>query len=301
MSSLSTRVLQYEIDAESEGMTIEKFLRKKGFTRQSIVRLKKCDRNAVIDNDWKHLNYVLKCGEKLFITLVDDESSEKIIPVKLPFLVVYEDEDIVVVDKPANMPIHPSLNNYENTLGNAAAYYFEQKGEKIVFRCINRLDRDTSGLTIIAKHFLSAGILHEMMKSRQIKREYIAIVEGEDISDFGTIDKPIGRVDSSTIERHIDYENGEKAVTHYKVLKRENGMSLLSLNLDTGRTHQIRVHLKSIGHPLVGDWLYNPENCIMKRQALHSYKLSFTHPITGEYMEFVSLLPNDMNEVINYQ
>jgi len=288
------RIIEYIITPENEGLTIEKYLRRMGFTRQSLVRLKKTDRNVVIDGEWMHLNHILKAGEKVTVTVTEEESSEKVVPVDLSFPVVYEDEDIVVVNKPADMPIHPSLNNYENTLGNAAAYYFACKGEKIVFRCINRLDRDTSGLTIIAKHYLAAGILSDMMKRREIKREYIAIVEGEDIADSGTVDKPIGRVGESTIERQIDYENGENAVTHYRVLKRDKGLAKIALNLETGRTHQIRVHMKSIGHPLIGDFLYNPDSSIMNRQALHSARLDFEHPITKERLSFTAEIPEDM-------
>ena len=291
---MSVRKITYTITDEYAGISIDRFLIKKGYTRQSIVRLKKTYRNAVINDEWMHLNHILNSGDVLTITISEDDSSEKIVPVELPFPVVYEDEDIVVVNKPADMPIHPSLNNYENTLGNAAAYYYEQKNEKIVFRCVNRLDRDTSGLTIIAKHYLSAAILHTAMRAREIKREYIAIVEGDDIDHEGSVCLPIGRVKESTIERGVDYDNGEYALTHYKKLKSGNGLSLISLHLETGRTHQIRVHMKAIGHPLIGDWLYNPDNKLMKRQALHSHRLTFTHPISGELMEFEAELPEDM-------
>lgn len=288
------RVINYTIAQEDEGLSVERFLRSKNYTRQSITQLKKYENNTVIAGEWVHINHVLKCGDVLTVTIHEDETSAKIPPVNLPISIVYEDEDIIVVNKPAKMPIHPSLNNYENTLGNALEYYFRQKGEKLVFRCINRLDRDTTGLTIIAKHYLAAGILHKQMAKREIKREYLAIVTGEDISDSGIINAPIGRVDDSTIERRIDYEHGETAITHYEVLERKGSLALVKLHLDTGRTHQIRVHMKLIGHPLIGDFLYNPEDEHMTRQALHSYKLSFVHPITGEQMNFAVDLPEDM-------
>jgi len=295
------RHLIYHISSEHEGTTIERFLKSNGFTRQSLVRLKKTYKNVVIDNEWVHLTHRLGAGEVMDVTISEDDSSEKVVPVDLPFPVVYEDEDILVVNKPAGMPIHPSLNNYENTLGNAAAFYFEQRGEKIVFRCVNRLDRDTTGLTIIAKHYLSAGILHEMMRERRIHREYIAVVQGEDMDDCGRVTLPIGRVADSTIERRVDFENGETAVTCYKVLERRNGLSMVSLYLETGRTHQIRVHMKAIGHPLIGDWLYNPEDKHMLRQALHSRRLEFVHPITGEDMIFTADIPEDMRRAFGYE
>ena len=200
------------------------------------------------------------------------------------------------------MPIHPSLNNYYNSLANGLAWYFEQQNKPFIFRCVNRLDRDTSGLTIIAKHMLSAGILSAMVSRREIHREYLAVVHGRITPEKGTIDAPICRLGDSIIERHVDFEKGERAVTHYCLKEYKNGHSLLSIHLETGRTHQIRVHMKYIGFPLVGDSLYNPSDitpaCIT-RQALHSHRLQFRHPITGEEMEFVQELPEDMYLLIN--
>lgn len=291
------RQLEYIIPKEYEGNTVEQFLASKGYGQKTLIELKKTDRNAVIDGEWVYLRRVLKVGEKLIVTIEETGCSE-IIPVDLPFPIAYEDEDILVINKPANMPIHPSLGNYENTLANAAAYYFAQKNEDFIFRCVNRLDRDTSGLTILAKHYLSAAILHTQVTAREIHREYIAIVVGEDIDDEGTIDLPIGRAAESVIERKVDFENGQRAVTHYRVLERKNGLAKIWLKLETGRTHQIRVHMSAIGHPLIGDWLYNPENKTMARQALHSYRLQFIHPITKEMMDFVSDIPEDMKSVL---
>lgn len=292
------RIINYNISPDEES-TIERFLRSKGYTRQSLIELKKWRNSTLVNGVWEHQNHVLKAGDTLTISITEDSSSEKIPPVNLPFPIVYEDEDIVVVNKPFDMPIHPSLNNYDNSLANAAAYYYANQNEKFVFRCINRLDRDTSGLTIIAKHFVSAGILYNQMKNRQIHREYVAIVEGNFDDDNGTINLPIGRVNGSTIERCVDMENGEEAITHYKVIDFHNNMSMISLNLDTGRTHQIRVHMKAVGHPLIGDFLYNPDNKLMNRQALCSKKLSFTHPISGESLVFEIDLPEDMQKLWN--
>ena len=198
-------------------------------------------------------------------------------------------------DKPADMPVHPAINNFDNTLANAIAYYFMEKGESFVFRSINRLDKNTSGLLIIAKHRLSGAILSDFMKKRRIHREYLALAKGHFDDKSGTINLPIGRVNDSIIERFVDFENGEHAVTHYEVIKEfladsefKEACSLLRIHLDTGRTHQIRVHLSHIGHPLLGDTMYNKEPGILKRQALHSHILKFNHPITLEPMTFVS-------------
>lgn len=301
------RTIEYNISSEWEDYKIITFLQKKGYTKQSIVALKKMPESVIVNGKWEYLSCRLKAGDILKIQITETDSSPKIPPVNIPINIVYEDEDILVVDKSADMPIHPSMNNYDNTLGNAVAYYYASKNEAFVFRCINRLDRDTSGLTILAKHQIASGILYAQMLERKIYREYIAIVENgacsngrhedsNNIPDSGTIDIPIGRKMDSAIERMVDPENGERAVTHYKTLDRKNGKALLALHLDTGRTHQIRVHMRHIGHPLIGDWLYNPKNHDMDRQALHSHILRFVHPITGEEMEFTSEIPKDMME-----
>jgi len=290
------RFLEYQIFAADAGKTIKDFLQEKGFSRQNLVELKKMKESILLNNVWEYVTCRVKEGDKLVIHIREEESSEKIPPIELPFPIIYEDEDIVVINKPADMPIHPSLNNYENTLGNAAAYYFAKQNKPFIFRCINRLDRDTTGLTILAKHMVSAGILQTEMLNRNIRREYLAIVDGIIEEDEGVIDAPIGRKDGSTIERMIDYENGERAVTHYRVLGRKGNATLVALALETGRTHQIRVHMTSIGHSLLGDFLYNPTDDRMSRQALHAWHLSFTHPITGEELYFEAPIPEDMKK-----
>lgn len=288
------RILEYKISAVDAGKTIKDFLKEKGYSRQNVVELKKMSESILVDGKWEYVNCRLKEGNLLQIHIKEMESSEKIVPVDLPFPILYEDEDILVINKPADMPTHPSLNNYENTLANAAAFYFNNKGQAFCFRCINRLDRDTTGLTILAKHMVSCSMLQEDMLHRRIKREYLAIVDGVIAADEGTIDAPIGRKEGSTIERMVDYENGERAITHYKVMERKKSVTMVRLKLETGRTHQIRVHMTSIGHPLIGDFLYHPEDKRMQRQALHAWHLSFTHPITGEEMKWEAPIPKDM-------
>ena len=288
------RILEYCISHEDNGKLIKNFLQDKGFSGQNLVELKKMPESILLNGVWEYVTKRLAEGDILRIHIKEESSSEKILPVELPFPVVYEDEDIIVLNKPADMPIHPSLNNYGNTLGNAAAYYFEKQGKSFIFRCVNRLDRDTTGLTILAKHMVSCSMLQNDMVNRKISREYLAIAEGRFDEKHGTIDVPIGRKEGSTIERMVDYENGERAVTHYRVLEQKENVAMLALKLETGRTHQIRVHLSSIGHPLIGDFLYNPKNAGMKRQALHAWHLSFRHPITNEKMELEAPVPDDM-------
>ena len=218
-------------------------------------------------------------------------------PVRLPLDIIYEDEDIIVINKPAGMPVHPSINNYTNTLANGLAWYYQEQGKPFIFRCTNRLDRDTSGLTIIAKHMLSSNILSRMTVRHEIRREYLAIVRGSVQPAEGTISAPLSRKPGSVIERTVDFDHGERAVTHYHVVEETNGHSLVSLLLETGRTHQIRIHMKYLGFPLIGDYLYNPDMEYMQRQALHSCRLALNHPITGEKLEFRAPLPEDMQSV----
>ena len=291
-----TRILEYSITEPFASMTIGAYLKSLGFSRQCIIALKKQEKGILLNGIWAYVNTTLSLGDKLTLTLCEDEVSKKIPPVNLPLHILYEDEDILVLNKPADMPIHPSLNNYENTLANAVAYYYESQNIPFVFRCINRLDRDTTGVTMLAKNPFSAGILSEMVRNREIHREYLAIASGIFSEKEGIVNAPIGRKEGSTIEREINYETGETAITHYEILK-ENSLlncSQIRLWLETGRTHQIRVHMKHLGHPLLGDFLYHPDMTHIKRQALHSHSLSFNHPITKEPMHFVAPVPDDM-------
>ena len=291
------RILNYHITEDANSLRTEQYLRRRGFSYQNLTQLKKMPESILINGVWSYMRTPLHSGDILTVHIRETESLPNIPPVELPLDIVYEDEDIVVVNKPAGMPVHPSLNNYRNSLANALMYYYQQQGKPFIFRCTNRLDRDTSGLTVIAKHMVSSSILSSMTARHEIEREYLAVVRGSVVPSSGTIDAPIGRTGSSLIERKLDFEHGERAVTHYHVVKEENGHSLVSLILETGRTHQIRVHMKYIGFPLAGDYLYNPDMEYIQRQALHSCRLSFRHPITGKHMEFTADLPEDMSRI----
>ena len=288
------RIITYHIDARADGLRTEQFLRRRGYSCQNLTQLKKMPESILINGVWSYMRTPLSAGDTLTVHIRETESSPNIPPVDLPLCIVYEDEDIIVVNKTAGMPVHPSLNNYRNSLANALMYYYQQQGKPFIFRCTNRLDRDTSGLTVIAKHMVSSSILSAMTARHKIRREYLAIVRGHVTPPSGTIDAPIGRAGTPLIERRIDFEHGERAVTHYRVVKEKNGHSLVSLVLETGRTHQIRVHMKYLGFPLIGDYLYNPDMEYIQRQALHAHSLSFLHPITGEDLKFEAELPEDM-------
>ena len=288
------RTITYHIDAHADGLRTEQFLRRHGYSCQNLTQMKKMPESILINGVWSYMRTPLSAGDTLTVHIRETESSPNIPPVDLPLYIVYEDEDIIVVNKPAGMPVHPSLHNYRNSLANALMYYYQQQGKPFIFRCTNRLDRDTSGLTVVAKHMVSSGILSAMTARHKIRREYLAIVRGHVTPPSGTINAPIGRAGTPLIERRIDFAHGERAVTHYRVVKEKNGHSLVSLVLETGRTHQIRVHMKYLGFPLVGDYLYNPDMEYIQRQALHSHSLAFRHPITGEDLKFEAELPEDM-------
>lgn len=292
------RNIDYIIDEDSAGLRVEQFLRRKRYSGQNLSEIKRMPKSILVNGVHYYMRQELSKGDHLQVRICETKNSEKIPPTNLPLNIIYEDEDLLVLNKPAGMPIHPSLNNYTNSMANALAYYFQSQGKPFIFRCCNRLDRDTSGLTIVSKHLVSGSILSDMTKYREVHREYLAIVRGSVTPSEGTIQAPLGRKEGTIIERTVDWEHGEDAVTHYKVVKEANGHSLVSLRLETGRTHQIRIHMKYLGYPLIGDYLYNPDMEYMTRQALHSHHMEFTHPITGEHMSFTAPLPEDMARVM---
>ena len=287
------RIFHYQITENERGTTVLDFLRKKGFSRH-ILSSMKADKEALTRNGQRiGGREQLLAGDYFRVRLLETVASDGIIPVSMPLSILYEDEDILVINKPADMPVHPSIGNYTNTLANGVTAYLDAKGEHSPFRCINRLDRDTSGALILAKNAFSAAVLSTQMRNRQIRRTYLAVVEGITPPN-GTISAPISRVDDSVIERHVDFLHGEPAVTHYERLETKNEHSLLEIHLETGRTHQIRVHMGYIGHPLPADYLYHPEYDCFKRQPLHSLQLEFRHPVTDKSMCLLAPVPEDM-------
>lgn len=293
------RTFKYNITKADEGKTISSFLREQGYSKSCLISLKKSAHSVILNDEYAFLNKKLSTNDRLEIHYEENSSSPNIVPNNIPIEIVYEDEDIIIINKYANMPVHPSIIHYDDTIANALMYYYISQNESFIFRCINRLDLDTSGLILVAKHGVSGCILSKAMTERKIHREYLAIAEGI-IPPSGKICAPIARQDNSILERCIDFDKGEYAVTHFQRLSYHNGYSLIKLKLETGRTHQIRVHMKYIGHPLPGDYLYNPIYDKIKRQPLHSYKLSFIHPIRKNKMEFCAKLPDDFKPFINY-
>ena len=237
-------------------------------------------------------------NDAITVNLDFNEESENIIPTPIPLNIIYEDEALLILDKPAGIAVHPSISHYTDSLANGVKYYFDTIGLKRKIRPVNRLDLNTSGLIVFAKNEYVQECLIQQMQTNEFKKEYLAIVHGIFEKAQGTITLPIARKENSIIERCIS-ENGQEAITHYEVLKTSNDLSLVHCILQTGRTHQIRAHMSAIGHPLVGDTLYGPNfSDSITRQALHSYKISFIHPISHQIVSFTSELPDDIKSSI---
>ena len=299
------RKLEYKIDEKWDGKTVKSLLQHEGFSSRMISGLKKNPKGICIGNKKVTVLKVLHAGDTLIVRVrnrPEDEAADRVVPADIPIDILYEDEDIIVVNKPADLPTHSAQNNHDRTLGNALAFYWQQHGKRYIYRPVSRLDKDTTGAIIVAKNAHAAGKLSGALKERDIHRQYIAIVSGQ-LEGEGVIDRPILRCEDSIIKRKVgtsDQENEQtKAITHFKVLQSGAEYSVVLLRLETGRTHQIRVHMASIGHPLCGDWLYGQENDLLCRPALHSYDVSFVHPLSGERMKFTAPVPEDMKKYIS--
>lgn len=291
---MNVRRLEFKITDEYSGKKVEDVLRSYFHISGSLIKdLKKYPDGLLLNGE--HIRTVDGVSENDILTVnIHDGVSEGIKPVHMELDIIYEDEDILIVNKPAGLPTHPSHDHQLDTLANGIMAYYEENGEVHMFRAVNRLDKDTSGIMCIAKNAYShARLAEQLMDNHALKRKYLAIVTGE-IDGDGTVDAPIARLDTSAIERCV-HESGQRAVTHYRVMEKHKGYTLIELELETGRTHQIRVHMAYIGHPLLGDWLYGEENhALFDRQALHSSFLSLNHPVTGEKMEFTAPISSDM-------
>ena len=260
-----------------------------GLSQRLVTRLKKTD-GIRLNGEHQTVRKRVMSGDVLTIRMNEDKN-ENIVANNIPIDIVYEDEDILVVNKPKNMPTHPSHSHYENTLANALCYRY--RNEDFVFRAITRLDRDTTGLVLLAKNQFVANKLCKQIGDRKIKKEYLAICCGELPQKEGIVEQGIVRESESVIKRVVS-ENGQYAKTSYSVLEYKNGLSLVRLYPETGRTHQIRVHMSYIGTPLYADFIYG-EEIKGERTRLHCSALEFSHPVTGEKMFLSCPAPDDFD------
>lgn len=241
---------------------------------------------------------IASIGDVLFVNFDYIEDNSNIIPTKMDIQIVYEDEWILVVNKPSSIAIHPSVLHYSDSLSNGVKFYFDSIGLKKKIRPLNRLDLNTSGLVIFAKCEYVQECLNAQMKENSFKKDYLCICDGIFEEKKSTINLSIARKENSIIERCIS-KNGKTAITHYEVLKEFKNYSLVKCTLETGRTHQIRLHMKEIGHSLIGDSLYGLKSDLIGRQALHCYNLSFIHPISKKLLEIQASLPEDFQKLLS--
>lgn len=243
-----------------------------------------------------YMDYPLKLGDTITVKIDFKETSENIVAVKMDLDILYEDEYYIIINKPANMPVHPSFSHYTDSLSNGVQYYFNKNNIQTKIRPVNRLDKNTSGIVVFAKNEYIQECLISQMKNNIFEKTYIALLEGNLENIAGTINAPISRKENSIIERCIN-PLGEIAITTYKLIKNEKDYCLVEFKLATGRTHQIRVHSKYIGHPILGDTLYGNKSSIIARQALHAYKISFVHPITNKIVNYIAPIPDDIKKL----
>ena len=304
--------MELEVTKEHSGKPVLYILTQVlGLSRGMIKHLKFLDDGIMLNGKKVTVRGVVKEGDKLYLNTESEEESW-IEPVALELCVVYEDDDIVVPDKPPFMPTHPSHDHYCDTVANALAYRYKDSKEAFVFRPVNRLDRNTSGLLIIARSRIAAAKLYRSMLNKEIRKKYIAILDGVPKEKSGTIETYIRRTAESIIVRETcgEGEGGDHAITEYKVLCDNGRNSVVLAEPITGRTHQLRVHFASIGCPIVGDDIYGTESELIARHALHAVSLSFINPSDGRDMVLKAPLHDDMrllyenlfgDEVLNYE
>ena len=278
--------IKFIIDSNYDSTTVKDYLiRNKKISNTCLKVLKHSDDGIMLNGVRVFVNAKLQTGDLLEINISDDAKTS-IVPVEGNLSILFEDEDLLVVDKPPYMPVHPSRGHEFDSLANIVLDYYARCGLNTSFRCVTRLDKNTSGIVIIAKNRISHDRIRLQLVAHTVEKHYLALVHGI-TEPFGTVNAPIARPDNATIKREIS-NLGAPAITHYITLKNDNNISLVELIPETGRTHQIRVHMAYIGHPLCGDFLYGIEKDGFKRQMLHAYRISLNHPTTNKTIIFES-------------
>lgn len=290
--------LSYQIDKDEHYDNVLHVLKEQFLLSDRLItKLKKANK-IYLNSLPTYTKKSVTVGDTVSVLIDFEEDNSNIVASNIPLNIIYEDDYLLVLNKPANIAIHPSILHFDNSLSNGVKFYFDKLGLKKKIRIVNRLDRNTSGIVILAKNEYIQECLIKQMKTNEFKKEYLAIAKGILESKSGTLNFPIARKEGSIIERTVS-SDGDSAITHYDVVKEFNNLSLVHIVLETGRTHQIRVHFSHIGHPILGDTLYGSPSKLINRQALHSYKLTFIHPVTKKELILESSLPNDIKNIIN--
>ena len=294
-------ILEKKVNEIEEGTKIREYLKAELGLSTRLIRSASIGKRIFVNDEVVKMNKVLQSGDIIKIDLAKEESQD-ITPEKMDIDIVYEDEDILVVNKRPFMVVHPTKSYQSGTLANGVINYFNESNQNCIVRLVSRLDMNTSGLIIIAKNQFSHGMLSKEMSENKVEKRYLAIVHGHLKEKSGTIDLPIYRPEGIEMgTRRVIDERGQRSITHYKVVESFGDSDLVECKLETGRTHQIRVHLSHLGHPIYGDVLYgngDEEMDLIKRQALHAYRLDFASPRTGEILSLKADLPDHMKELI---
>ncbi|QGH35611.1 RluA family pseudouridine synthase [Gracilibacillus salitolerans] len=289
--------MKWKVSKQYDGLLLREYLLEvRGISRRILTAIKFEGGKLLVNNSNVTVRHPLSENDEVEVIFPPENRSELLVPEPIPIDIVYEDEDILVLNKAPHITTIPSSHHPSNTLANGIIHYYDQQQVPYTVHVVTRLDRDTSGLLLIAKHRYSHSILFQDQHECTVNRRYQAIVAGHLTEKKAVLDNPIDRAPDSIIERMVA-STGKKAVTHYQVKDELKDISLVEIKLETGRTHQIRVHFSSIGHPLIGDSLYDGDTTKLKRQALHCHKLAFNHPLTKERMEFEIPLADDLEEV----
>ena len=291
----------YKISAEESGKTVKEILRYGvGLSLAFTKKLKFLENGILLNGERVTVRCVVREGDILSLATEDDGIETLLSPTNIPFDCIYEDDSVILPNKPAFMPTHPSRNHRGDTLADALAYKYKQEGAPLVFRAISRLDKDTSGILLLAKDRISASRLSDAMKRGEIKKQYIAILDGVLSEPNGVIETYIKREAESIIKRKICHsdEGGDRALTHYETLAENGTYSLVLASPITGRTHQLRVHFSYLGAPILGDGMYGRESDLISRHALHALSLEFPHPKTENKMKISAPLFEDMEKLV---
>ena len=292
--------LEYKV-IDNKYCNIKEVLRSYFFISDRLLTKLKANKRIYLNGNTEYVTKQINIGDFISVNIDFEEESENITPININLNIIYEDDSLLIIDKPPFLPVHPSASHFEDSLSNGIKYYYDSINLKRKIRPVNRLDKDTSGIVIFAKNEYIQECLIKQMKSKLYVKEYIAILEGNIEKEIGIINAPIARKEKSIIEREIS-KNGDIALTHFEVIKNfecnQKKLSLVKFKLETGRTHQIRVHSKYIGHPILGDSLYGKKSELINRQALHAYKVSFIHPITKEKIDIEANIPSDIGMLL---
>ena len=285
---------------EEGNITIKDFLLSNNISSKAISTLKKQVDGILVNGKVQFTNYKLQPNDILSINLDENNDYENIIATKMDLNILYEDDDIVIVNKSADITVHPSKKYFTNSLVNGLTYYYQNKNMDVKLHCITRLDKETSGCVLFAKNRIAANCLSNMVKQKEISKTYLSLASGKVSKQHFLISAPISRISKGNILRCVDFQTGKEALTEFFLLDYypSNDISLLKCLLHTGRTHQIRVHLQYINHPIVSDSLYNKSCKLLLRQGLHCYNIRFIHPISHQLIDVTSQLPADLKQVL---